>query len=210
MPVINPVKDLEPKHPQTHLAPETKKSDQQILYTNQPSIIPALPAYLAYQPSVLRTTLVGNLFQRQTRAADESKGALQGIVKHVVFKGMNKNRTENQLEDPSSQHPPIVTSYNLPSEPGCRSFATQTCYKSTIIVPKHVPFETCREVPDVECVTVLKNKQEIECTIEPYEECTDVAQDIPYLEPEEECEEIAYLECVEVKFKMSFKLNCKY
>ena len=73
-----------------------------------------------------------------------------------------------------------------------------------------MPFETCREVPDVECVTVLKNKQEIGCTIEPYEQCTDVAQDIPYLEPEEECEEIAYIECVEVKFKISFKLNCKY
>ena len=54
-PVSNPVKDPEPKHPQTHLAPETKKSDQQILYTNRPSIIPTLPAYLAYQPSVLRT-----------------------------------------------------------------------------------------------------------------------------------------------------------
>ena len=61
-----------------------------------------------------------------------------------------------------------------------------------------MPFETCREVPDVECVTVVKNKPEIECTPEPYQDCNDVAKDIPYLEPGEECEEIFFDECREV------------
>ena len=63
-----------------------------------------------------------------------------------------------------------------------------------------MPFETCREVPDVDCFTILKQKPEIECTPEPYEECNDVAKEIPYLEPGEECEEIVYDECVTVRF----------
>ena len=104
------------------------------------------------------------------------------------------------LSNPAPEHPPIVTSYELPSQPGCRSLATKTCYKIPIIVPKKVPFEICRDVPDVECVTVVKNKPEIECTPEPYEECNDVAKDIPYLEPGEECEEIVYDECREVNY----------
>ena len=66
-------------------------------------------------------------------------------------------------------------------------------------MPKKVPFETCKDVPDVECVTVLKNVPEVNCTPEPYEECNDLARDIPYLEPAEECEEIAYDDCVEVR-----------
>ena len=99
---------------------------------------------------------------------------------------------------PAPEHPPIVTSYEIPAPPGCRSLATKTCWKIPIIVPKKVPFETCREVPDVECVTVVKNKPEIECTPEPYQDCNDVAKDIPYLEPGEECEEIFFDECREV------------
>ena len=100
---------------------------------------------------------------------------------------------------PAPEHPPIVSTYEIPSQPGCRSLATKTCHKIPIVVPKKVPFETCKDVPDVECVTVLKNVPEVNCTPEPYEECNDLARDIPYLEPAEECEEIAYDDCVEVR-----------
>ena len=82
--------------------------------------------------------------------------------------------------------------------------------KTGLSISKKVPFETCHEVPDVECVTVLKNKPEIECTPEPYEECNDVAKDIPYLEPGEECEEIVFDECLEVKIKFLQKLYSKF
>ena len=46
-------------------------------------------------------------------------------------------------------------------------------------------------------------------TIEPYENCTDIAKDIPYLEPGEECEEIVFDECLEVKIKFLQKLYSK-
>ena len=108
--------------------------------------------------------------------------------------------THSIYQKHSHSHPSIVTTHELPSEPGCRSLATKTCYKIPIIVPKKVPSETCKDVPDVECVTVLKDVPELECTPEPYEECNDLAKDVPYLETEEECEEISFDDCVEVQF----------
>ena len=239
--------------------------------------VPPAPPPSAYQPSVLGEPLVGNLFKRRTRAADdEGDETLQGIVKQVLLEAMQKKTFEMNTKikeesdeavtfpvdsspdnpfnipvnllasdhpanhqpqhhfdlhgepqphllpvdppflvpadlphpthlippyppgHPAPEHPPIVTSYEIPAPPGCRSLATKTCWKIPIIVPKKVPFETCREVPDVECVTVVKNKPEIECTPEPYQDCNDVAKDIPYLEPGEECEEIFFDECREV------------
>ena len=62
-----------------------------------------------------------------------------------------------------------------------------------------MPFETCKDVPNVECVTVLKDVPEIECVPEPYTECNDIAIDIPFLEPAEECEEVTFEDCVEVE-----------
>ena len=55
-------------------------------------------------------------------------------------------------------------------------------------------------MPDVECVTVLKDVPEVECVPEPYTECNDVAIDIPFLEPAEECEEVVFEDCVEVRY----------
>ena len=296
VPIPHPVKDPYHEKPekleyfQPHGSPVAKELDHKPPYPNYghtnhlPTPHPTPPLHLAYQPSVLGAALVGNLFHRQTRAADEADDALQEMVKQALFKVMNKKQfgmkekdmnkeehaapinfpnhsshdnphiipqqilPQSHLTDsthfppkphsshhtvhedhhlvnsdhpithfipvhqpghPSLEHPPIVTSYELPSEPGCRSLATKTCHKIPIIVPKKVPFETCHEVPDVECVTVLKNKPEIECTPEPYEECNDVAKDIPYLEPGEECEEIVFDECVEVKIKFLQKLYSK-
>ena len=69
-----------------------------------------------------------------------------------------------------------------------------------LTAPGHgqVPYETCKEVPDVECVTVLKDVPELECSPAPYTECTPIAIDIPFLEPAEECEEVVFEDCVEV------------
>ena len=69
-----------------------------------------------------------------------------------------------------------------------------------------IPFETCKDVPDVECVTVLKDVPEVECKPEPYTECNDIAIDIPFLEPAEECEEVVFEDCVEV-FMSHFLCN---
>ena len=71
------------------------------------------------------------------------------------------------------------------------------CTNYILIIIK-VPYETCKDVPDVECITVLKDVPEVECVPEPYTECNDVAIDIPFLEPAEECEEVTYEDCVEV------------
>ena len=67
-----------------------------------------------------------------------------------------------------------------------------------LTAPGQVPYETCKEVPDVECVTVLKDVPELECSPAPYTECTPIAIDIPFLEPAEECEEVVFEDCVEV------------
>ena len=75
---------------------------------------------------------------------------------------------------------------------------TEKC-ESNISFLAQVPYETCKDVPNVECVTVLKDVPEVECTPEPYTECNDVAIDIPFLEPAEECEEVTFEDCVEVE-----------
>merc|ERR1712079_384739 len=49
---------------------------------------------------------------------------------------------------------------------------------------------------------------ELECVPKPYEDCMDVAKDIPYLEPAEECEEIFYDDCIEIIEKVPVEL-CK-
>ncbi len=65
--------------------------------------------------------------------------------------------------------------------------------------PPQEPYETCKDVPNVECVTVLKDVPEVVCVPEPYTECNDIAIDIPFLEPAEECEEVTFEDCVEVE-----------
>ena len=94
--------------------------------------------------------------------------------------------------------PPLITVEELPSEPGCRTLATKTCYKIPISVPKKVPYETCKEVPAVDCYYVLKEVPELECTPNVREECMDFEKKIPFLEPEERCEEVIFDECVTV------------
>ena len=34
--------------------------------------------------------------------------------------------------------PPLITVEELPSEPGCRTLATKTCYKTPIVINKKV------------------------------------------------------------------------
>ena len=38
--------------------------------------------------------------------------------------------------------PPLITVEELPSEPGCRTLATKTCYKTPIVINKKVRHET--------------------------------------------------------------------
>ena len=37
--------------------------------------------------------------------------------------------------------PPLITVEELPSEPGCRTLATKTCYKTPIVINKKVRHE---------------------------------------------------------------------
>ena len=94
---------------------------------------------------------------------------------------------------------PTVTIVELPSKPGCRSFSHKTCLKIPIFVPKNVPYEECRDIPAVECFFVLKTVDDIECSPTSYEDCTDTAVDVPYLDQEELCEDIEYDDCVDVE-----------
>ena len=92
-----------------------------------------------------------------------------------------------------------MTTHELPAPEGCRSFATQECYKIPIIVPRKVPYEVCDSIPDIECVNVLKKVPELNCIPEVFKDCNDVEKKVPYLEPAEECEEVTFDECQEVK-----------
>ena len=52
----------------------------------------------------------------------------------------------------------------------------------------------------MDCGLVLKKVPELLCFPEVYEDCTDVAQEVPYIGKEEKCEELLFDECVEVNF----------
>lgn len=43
--------------------------------------------------------------------------------------------------------PPLITVEELPSEPGCRTLATKTCYKTPIVINKKVRHETSQPPP---------------------------------------------------------------
>ena len=94
---------------------------------------------------------------------------------------------------------PTVRIVELPSEPGCRSFSHTTCQRIPVIVPEIVPYEECRSVPAVECFFVLKTVDDIECSPRSYEDCTDTAVEVPYLDQEERCEDVEYDDCVDVE-----------
>ena len=97
-----------------------------------------------------------------------------------------------------AEHPPIITTEELPAPPGCRSIATTTCHKVPYMVANKVPYETCELVPSVKCHLVLKKVAELECTPVVEEECNDFAKEIPYLVGEEQCEEVFFDDCFEV------------
>ena len=103
VPIPYPVKDqyreklekLEYSHP--HGPPEAKKLDHKTPYPNYghtnhlPTPRPTPSPHLAYQPSVLGAALVGDLFHRHTRAADEADDAIQEMVKHLLFNPLELN-----------------------------------------------------------------------------------------------------------------------
>ena len=101
------------------------------------------------------------------------------------------------------EHPPIITTEELPAPPGCRSIATTTCHKVPYMVANKVPYETCELVPSVKCHLVLKKVAELECTPVVEEECNDFAKEIPYLVGDEECEEVFFDDCFEVKVHLN-------
>ena len=80
-----------------------------------------------------------------------------------------------------------------------RSIATKTCSKVPQVIAKQMPYEKCKQVPSVECGVVLKQVPDLLCYPEVYEDCKDVAQEVPYIETEEKCEELVFEECAEVR-----------
>ena len=99
----------------------------------------------------------------------------------------------------SQSSKPVITKVELPSKPGCRSFATKECHTIPVVVPKKVPYEKCHDVPALDCFFVLKKVPDLECSPRPYQDCKDVIKDVPYLAPEEQCEDVPYEQCVEVQ-----------
>ena len=93
---------------------------------------------------------------------------------------------------------PVVSHHELPAPYGCRSLATKTCSKVPMRVAKKVPYEKCKTVASVECGVVLKQVPDLACYPEAYEDCRDVAREVPYIDMEEQCEELTFDECVEV------------
>ena len=51
----------------------------------------------------------------------------------------------------------------------------------------------------MDCGLVLKKVPELLCFPEVYEDCKDVAQEVPFIGLEEKCEELLFDECVEVE-----------
>ena len=102
-----------------------------------------------------------------------------------------------------SPPPPTVSIVELPAEPGCRSFSTNTCNKIPIVVPKKVPYDECRSVPSVECFFVLKEVDDLECAPVSYEDCDREAVEVPYLDTEEVCEDVEFEECVDAEVQVS-------
>ena len=87
-----------------------------------------------------------------------------------------------------------------------RSLATKTCSKVPMMIAKKVPYEKCKQVPSVDCGVVLKKVPDLACYPEVYEDCRDVAQEVPYIDMEEKCEELTFDECIEViKYILNFK-----
>ena len=135
---------------------------------------------------------------------DQSLGEVNATIKHPEASDLHfhvplpkQSLTSKKVVE--SDLPPVITTHELPAPYGCRSIATKMCFKVPMVVPKKIPYEKCNEVPSVDCTIVLKKVPELECVPEVFEECSDVAQDVPYLAAEEKCEEVAYDECVEVR-----------
>ena len=110
----------------------------------------------------------------------------------------NEYQDSHYHHDLQEEHKPRITKVELAAPPGCRSFATKECRTVPVVVPKKVPFDSCHDVPAVDCFFVLKNVPYIECSPKPYQDCTDVVKDVPYIGHEEQCQEVTYEECVEV------------
>ena len=51
----------------------------------------------------------------------------------------------------------------------------------------------------MDCGLVLKKVPELLCFPEVFEDCKDVAQEVPFIGKEEKCEELLFDECVEVE-----------
>ena len=109
----------------------------------------------------------------------------------------------HKAPSPASPPPPTVSIVELPAEPGCRSFSTNTCNKIPIVVPKKVPYDECRSVPSVECFFVLKEVDDLECAPVSYEDCDREAVEVPYLDTEEVCEDVEFEECVDAEVQVS-------
>ena len=76
-----------------------------------------------------------------------------------------------------------------------------------MMIAKKVPYEKCKQVPSVDCGVVLKKVPDLACYPEVYEDCRDVAQEVPYIDMEEKCEELTFDECIEViKHILNFKI----
>ena len=139
-------------------------------------------------------------------ANNQQLGEVNATIKH----DRSNNAVDYQLKLPTAlpyhghhehqpEHPPTITSQELPAPPGCRSLATKECVAIPVSVPRKVPYSVCRTVPDIDCVHVLKSVPELQCTPEVYRDCADYEVRIPYLEEDEECEEIIFDECLEVR-----------
>ena len=109
---------------------------------------------------------------------------------HVPLESKDKNHEDD--------HEETVTTHELPAPYGCRSVATKTCRNVPMTVAKKEPYEKCKEVkkdpilclltkyilqvPSVDCGMVLKKVPELLCVPEIYDDCKDLAVQVPYID----------------------------
>jgi len=96
-------------------------------------------------------------------------------------------------------NPPVISSYQLPAPPGCRSMATKVCQKIPYKVARKVPYPSCKVVPGVECHLELESVPNLKCVPEVSDDCREEEREDLFIVDEEECEEVVYDECVEIE-----------
>jgi len=147
--------------------------------------------------------LLDTLKEMMQEEEQEKKSLVKSSRKEVKSHPIKVSEASSGLPPP----PDTVTHEELaPPAPGCRSIATTTCHHKPNVVSRRKGYEECRKVPTVDCFLVLKTVPDLECSPEAYEDCIDVAKEVPYFEPQEECFQVPFEVCSLVEEEVPTKV----